>query len=190
MQFNEKLLEGLPEEDRPLAKIILFFIAEQLNLYGNAGGFLNVRDGKVVLSENLYDDVQRITGILLSSEVLIPDYPDDSLIRLTPIYNLYVGENYIPKFDVDRLRKHFPVGQKSDKITVSNLMSEFLSKYPYIDMDQIEEATKSYIQHCKVTDRPIRDANNFILDDIGTSMLWQWVEETESKKDNWRNKVE
>lgn len=180
MNFNEKLLESLEEEDRPLAKVILFFIKEQLNLYH----FFNVKDGKLIITEDLYDDTQRITSKLLEAEILISDYPDGSLVRVTPVYNLYVTEGQEFNLDIDRLRSHFPTGQKSDKITITNMLREFFKKYPQYNMDDVEIAAKKYINHCKSIERPIRDANNFIEDSEGVSMLLQWLEESKSNKIN------
>lgn len=187
MKFNEKLVQGLSPSDVPLAEVILFFIERKYNLYH----FFQIRDGKMIIADDLYEDVQRITGVLLEQDRLIPEYLEESLVRLSPTYPLYVAEGTQADFEVDRVRSHFPVGQKSDKITVTKLLNEFFAKHPQYNIEDVEEATKAYIRHCKMIDRTIRDCNNFIIDDDEVSMLLQWLEEIESKQsNNWRNKVE
>lgn len=177
MKFNERLLENLPEEDRPIGEVVLFFIDRGLNLYHY---FPNIKEGKLVAREDLYERIQEIVGQLLEEGKLVPDYRDESIVRLSPTESIYVPEGHIITYEVDRLRKLFPPGKKSDKITVDRTLKEFLKMHPHYTMHQIVEAGRRYIHHCNMTERPLRDCNNFILDADNASMLLQWLEEAES----------
>lgn len=186
MKFNERLLEGLNEDDRPLGSIILFFIERGYNLYH----YFQIKDGKMILSDHLYNDVQRLTTHFLKNEVLIPDYPNESIVRLSNTEHLYVSEETTGSFDIDRMRKFFPAGKKADKKTCIRLLTKWFQDHPDKTMEDVEVATKAYIDNCRLTGRYVRDADNFIFDTEETSMLSAWIEESSSNTNtDWRTKL-
>ena len=92
--FNYELLQGLPPNDMNLAKIILFTINQNLRIYD----YLEVEDGRVVMCNDLKQDVNRIVRQLIDNNVIVADYEGE--IRLSPMMPLFATDGVNNNLDV------------------------------------------------------------------------------------------
>lgn len=185
MRFNTALLKNIEENDIGLAKVILFSLDQDLNMYHFFSAERSVPTAgelPIVIREELHAEVARVTSALIKSGAIIADYPVGSLSRLSltqPLYTIAV----IEAFDANELRSVWPIGQKSDKYTVTQALKRWFGQNQGVPMNKVVAAGKAYIAWCKQTDRPIRDITNFISDVDGQSFLSQWVDSNVSKQE-------
>lgn len=169
MQFNDRLLDGIPITERGLCKLSLFCLQEGINLIA------------IVEQPGVVNRIRTIESQLWQGGAVVEDLINDNgqLILSEP---LYVENPNLPELDVEGLRKHWSkssigaAGKMSTKHRVSKVLSDWMLDNPDYSMEQIVAAGKMYIDHCLTTGRLVMDIDNFIFN--GTkSTLSTWIEE-------------
>lgn len=182
--FNPELLTGVPPEHHSLAKIILFTLSQKLRVYD----FFEVDGGKVVLSDDLRQDVNTIVRILIDNNVIVADY--EGTIRLSPMQPLFAGESVSNPLDAESIRRYFKhsyllntysleiAGKMGDVKTCQRnlefVQEEYHELFENVTNDVLEAAAMKYIESCVQQDRFILDCDNFIWN--GKSKLCEFVE--------------
>lgn len=182
--FNYELLQDLPPNDMDLAKIILFTINQNLRLYD----YLEVENGKVVMCNDLKQDVNRIVRQLIDNNVIVADYEGE--IRLSPMMPLFATDAVNNNLDVQSIRKYFKhtyleenfglsiAGKMGDVKTCQRnleyVKQDYAELFRHVTNELLEEASRRYIQSCIDQDRFILDCDNFIYN--GKSKLCEFIE--------------
>lgn len=182
--FNQSLLEGIHPDDVPLAKILLFTAFEKLRIYD----YLQVEDGKVVLSNDLKQSANQIIRQLIDNNSIIADY--EGAVRISPMAPLYVDGQIEQTYDVSVIRDCFKSSYlentyglsiagkmgdiKSCERNLNHVIEEYKDLFSRANNDVLRAATEKYVQSCVEQDRFLLDCDNFIWN--GKSKLAEFVE--------------
>ncbi len=181
MEFNKYYLEDSGNEE--LTKLTLFCIKEGIKLYDILEG------NPVMIKRSLSDDVNEILAKLYKTGKIELDYNQSQRPVLTR--HLYVNTNKSEEFDVNKFRVYWSYsstgqsGKMGDLKLIEGQIQDYLKMHPTVTFEDICSAANRYITNCIETGRFIKDADNFVIDSDGKSLLSVWLEE----KDNITSKM-
>lgn len=179
MTVNPVFTEGLEPELVKIKKLVLFCIEEGINI----SEILTNEDG-IVITKKEYDKV--IEELIVEDYrkgLLVTDYKNEGS-RLVLAKPLFIHAQV--DGDLNSVRDYFTssysgqVGKAGDPITSLAKLRLFLEQNG-ITVNEAEEAAKTYIDSCLQNGRFVKDFNNFIEDQNG-STLRTFVEEIKQRK--------
>jgi hypothetical protein len=160
--FNQQLIDNIDKKDT--AKLLAFIINEEID---------NFDDFPSQVNEVLQDMINN--GDIVRSDTT----------RLVLTKPLYVLEHVIQQGNIQELRKLFSKyscgtpGLMGNKEEVTVALNLFFKKNPTVTFDEVYNACKAYIQHCKFNNSYISKLHNFISKDLEV-----WVEDNVKTKDD------
>lgn len=179
MIFNTDLLKNIPPDDWELAKLILYAISQDMNLWKMVKPTQSVE-----LHDELKDKANTIVTILLADKTLDVDYCGQ-YVTLSVIKDLY-SESVT---DIDEIvkeaRSYFlkaysgKAGWASNNQDVKRLLLQWQAQYKG-DIKKVPEACKAYIDDCHNSDRFIKRMENFIMTETSSDLM-SWIEDLDTK---------
>jgi hypothetical protein len=179
MLINPVFTEGLSDTEAKIKKLILFCIEEGINI-----SEIFTDESGMIMTKKEYDHViEKLIVEDYNKGLLTTNYKQEGsrLVLTKPLFiqNQVEGE-------LSRVRDYFTssfsgqVGKAGDPVTSLAKLKLFMEANG-IALEQAEEAAKVYIESCAENGRFIKDFNNFIEDQNG-STLRTFVEEIASRK--------
>ena len=179
--INENLLTGIEPEDKPLAELVLFCVARDINLYN----FVQPdATGRLIFAPEYVDRVNDITAHLLETNVLIQAYlpGNETRLALNPVKPLMTTTNAVD-LDISEIRKYWAAsysgiaGIASTPSKVMDALSSLLANNPDLQLADLAEAAKKYIDAMKRSGKAayIVHCANFLYNEKGESQILDYL---------------